>query len=304
MQQLNETYGPVDWNDPNTHLPLDWRHPDTHALYWSVKGLQAASKQGWSLAEANTDRMVVHCLQDLFRNGKIFIYKFTPPKPAAEESSEYKTSNQQQTQEYDIFLRPDLRMFEPYNHAIIKVVEKYTDPNEKTENSYQIGHRNMLKNAVLAFYQAGHIRQAEKIYDQLRKLYPSDEFKVPLIVFARRFLFEHLKKIGIDDAKEIVGMMLRESYFRYAIHEDDEAFGREKMAEEVYKNYQQRFSDEQGRIGLPDLKLLRYLALIDFLNDQQYPPTLQRSLLGRIKVERPELMEQLKNQEEMLNKTK
>jgi len=71
------------------------------------------------------------------------------------------------------------------------------------------------------------------------------------------------------------------------------------MAQEVYDYYRSKYSDE-NRIDLPEFKLLRYLSLIDFLNDQQYPPYLRGGLLGRIKVERPELLEQLQQQEKNL----
>jgi hypothetical protein len=98
-------------------------------------------------------------------------------------------------------------------------------------------------------------------------------------------------------------MMLRESYFRYAMRDDDEAAGLENMAEEAYDLYYKSIDPEE-RIALPDFKLLRYLALIDFLSDQQYPPNLRRNLHGRIKIERPDLFEQLMQQEEMLRKLK
>jgi hypothetical protein len=71
------------------------------------------------------------------------------------------------------------------------------------------------------------------------------------------------------------------------------------MAQEVYDYYRSQYSDE-NRIDLPEFKLLRYLALIDFLNDQQYPPYLRGGLLARIKVERPELLDQLEQQEKKL----
>jgi hypothetical protein len=159
----------------------------------------------------------------------------------------------------------------------------------------------MLKNAIFSFYQAGHIQQAEKIYKQLQQLYPADEFKVPLVGFVHNRLREELQNTTVDNAKEIVGMMLRESYFRYAMHDDDEAFGREKMAKEVYDHYQSAYSDE-NRIDLPDFTLLRYLAIMDFLNDQQYPPNMRLALYNRIRLERPELAEQLEKQEEELLK--
>jgi hypothetical protein len=299
MQQLNKIYGPIDWNDPNTHLPLDWRHPDTHAIYWAAKGLQAAGKKEFSVAEINTDRIVSHSLQNLFRNGKIFIYDV----PVQIPSDSYSQTPQTKT-EKEIFLRPDLRMFEPYNKAALARIEKYEyleDMKRGSLQSLKDGHRNMLKNALFSFYQAGHIQQAQKIYDQLRELYPMDEFKVPLVAFVRNRLREELKNIDIMNAKETIGMMLCESYFRYALHDDDEAFSREKMAKEVYDNYQSAYLDE-NRIDLPDFTLLRYLALMDFLNDQQYPPNMRLALYNRIRLERPELAEQLEKQEEELLK--
>lgn len=261
MQELNKTYGPIDWNDPNTHLPLDWRHPDTHAIYWAVKGLQTVGKKGFSTTEIQTDRIINHSLQDLFRNGKIFIYDVP-----VETSSDSNSQMSQTTMEKEIFLLPDLRMFEPYNKAALARIEKYDYLEEARTGSLQSlkdSHRNMLRNAIFSFYQAGHIQQAQKIYDQIRELYPKDEFKVPLVIFVRNRLHEELQHTTVDNAKEIVEMMLRESYFRYAMHDDDEAFGREKMAKEVYDHYQSPRIDE-FRIDLPDFTLLRYLALIDF----------------------------------------
>jgi hypothetical protein len=306
MQELNKTYGPIDWNDPNTHLALDWRHPDSHAIYWAVKGLQKAGKEDFSAAEIHTDRIVNHSLQNLFRNGKIFIHDIPPeqaPKfygiPAKKGMLIKDTPQETIGPQKEIFLRSDLRMFEPYNKSTLARIEKY----EKTKGtlkgsleSLKIGHRNMLKNAIFSFYQASHIRQAEKMLKQLRQLHPSDDFKVPLVIFVRNRLREELEFIGLTNAKEIVQMMLRESYFRYALRDDDEAFGREKMAKEAYDHYTSAYADEH-RINLPDFKVSRYLALIDFLNDEQYPLNLRLNLRGRIRIERPELAEQLEQQE-------
>ncbi len=295
MHELNQLYGPIDWNDPNKHFPLDWRHPDSHAIYWAVKGLQIASREKFSADEANTDRIVNHSLQNLFRNGKIFIYNI--PVEASVDSS----SQPPQTPTKEVFLRTDLRMFEPYNKSVLARIEKYKDLKKGTYRSLRMGHRNMLKNALFSFYQAGHIPYAQKIYNQLRKLYPQDDFKVPLLTFVKNRLREELRSIGLNDAKEMVQMMLRESYFRYAVRDDDEAFAREKMAKEIYDHYQSAYRDE-NRIDLPKFTLLRYFALLDFINDQQYPPNLRRNLLGRIKIERPELARQLEQQEEKILK--
>lgn len=290
MQELNKVYGPIDWSEPNEHLPLDWRHPNTHAIYWAVKGLQAAGKGGLDIAEANTDRIVNHSLQNLFRNGKIFIYDV--PSDSSESGGMQKK----------IFLRSDLRMFEPYNKSILKIIEKYNVISKSTAGSMQSGHRNMLKNALFSFYMAGHKKQAQNLYNQLRRLYPRDDSKVPLVVFVKNRLREEVSDLTINDAKEMVQMILREGYFRYALRDDDEAFGREKMARKIYDIYNALYSDEQDRIGLPDFKLLRYLGLIDFLYDEQFPVSLRRGLIGRIEVERPELSEQLQKEQKRLER--
>ena len=72
----------------------------------------------------------------------------------------------------------------------------------------------------------------------------------------------------------------------------------------VYQHYKKEYPtpEEMKRIGLPDFKLLRYLALKDFLIDRQYPPNLSKNLLGRIKVEKPDLFEKLIRQQEILLK--
>ncbi len=301
MRELNKTYGPVDWNDPNKHLPLDWRHPDSHAIYWAVKGLQIAAKdedRELNISEANTDRIVAHSLQNLFRNGKIFIFEASRPVPSQAPSQEPQIQTFK-----EVFLRPDLRMFESYNQSTLAMLEKYKTGDSKGRlQSLQNGHRNMLVNAVNSFYQSGHRDYAQKIYNQLRELYPLDEFKDPIVAnFVKKRLYEELENIVINDAKEIILTILRESYYLYAVYDDNAAFGREKMAEEVYHFYQTKYDDTE-RIDLPELKLLRYFAMSDFLYDKQHPPYLRQSLLNRIKIERPELYSQLEAEEKKLKK--
>jgi hypothetical protein len=300
MRDLNRMYGPTDFKDPNAHLPLDWRNADSHAIYWAVMGLRMAAQEPSreiGMSETNTDRIVGHSLQNLFRNGKMFIHDVPLQVPVEEGSLETHTQIFK-----EVFLRPDLRMFEPYNRTVLAVLEKYK--NDSSYESLQNGHRNMLKNAVLLFYQAGHKPQAQKIYSQMRDLYPLDEFKSPLVdAYLKKRFAEELESISISDAKEMIVAMLSEVYFRYAIRDDDEAAGQESLAKEIWDYYQSKYSDE-NRIDLPDFKLLRYLALRDFLEDWLYPPNLRLSLLARIEIEKPELAEQLKPWKEQLEQQK
>jgi hypothetical protein len=296
MQDLNRLYGPIDWKNPQKHLPLDWRHPDSRAIYWAVKGLQEGGKEEISLEETNIDRIVVHSLQNLFRSGKIYIHRPLMPAQTPLNSSEPVEKPMA-----EVFFRPDLRMFEPYNEAILKAVEKYEDPNDEEYTSHEIGHRNMLRDAVLAFYQSGHKPQAQKIYNRLRQLYPRDEFKDPLSVFTRNRFLDELKALHVINARAIVHMLLRQSYFLYAIRDDDGAFGTENLAKEVY-DYYYSITTAETRWDLPKFSLMRYFALIDFLQDEQYSADLRRTLFNRIEIERPDLARELKQEEEKILK--
>ena len=301
MRQLNDTYGPVDYTDPNRHMPLDWRHPDSHAIYWAVKGLRIAAREKAreiEMDETNTDRIVGHSLQNLFRNGKLIIRDVPMEVPGEDFSQGPRTQIFK-----EVFLRPDLRMFESYNKSVLKVLEKYKD-DRGTYDSMRDGYRNMLTNALFSFYQSGHKLQAQKIYNQLREGYRDlPEFKVPLEAFARARFLEELENIDITNAKEQIVFLLRESFSLYAIGDDEAAAGRESLARQVHGYYQGKYLDE-NRIDLPQFKLLKYLALSDFLDDTQWVPYVRLSLLARVEIEWPDLAEQLRPWKEELEKQK
>jgi hypothetical protein len=297
MHQINKKYGPIEWDDPNTHKPLDWRHPDAHAIYWAVKGLQIAQQEEFDMDEANTDRIVLHSLQNLFRRGKIFIFDSYKP---AEQSQSLDISDSANIMQEDVFFRQDLRMFFSYNDAVTAVLDKYEDiPRKGTFESFKNGHRNMLTNAALSFYQSNHLQQASDIYEILRQRYPRKEFEVPLAAFVRQRFQSELKALGIFNAQESITMMLRESYFRFTIRDDDEAANLENLARQVYDYYMSSYSDEE-RINLPEFRMMKYLALQDFLHDTRYTPQLRQSLLARIRIEKPDLYKQLQQQEQKI----
>jgi tetratricopeptide (TPR) repeat protein len=271
-------------------LPLNWEHPDAHAIYWAALGLQRASGKEYSIDELNTDRIVFHSIQNLYRRGKMIVY--TSRIPAENDPCNI-------IERESVFLFPDLRMFDRYDQALRALTGKYAELEGNVE-SLQNAHRNMLKHAILLFYQAGHMDKAIEIYNTLRKEYPQDtDVHVSLAEYVRTRFINELASIGINDAAEIITLMLQETYYRYAVHDDDEAFGREKMAREVYDHYQKQYEGEgTDRVVLPDFNVLRYVGISSFLNDMRYPDFIRRDLIERIRVERPELYEKLNQQHE------
>ena len=279
MEKLNQAYGPMDYEDPNVRYPLDWRNADVQAVYWAVMGVSLGHEGVFNPNEANTDRIVTHSLQNLFRNGKIYIYTGTDPNS--------------QIQFKAIYLRSDLRMFDAYNKSSQAIIEKYSLMKDATAGSLdglKIGHRNMLINAAFAFYQSGHKKKALDIFNELRRLYPDKKLDVSLVEFMKQRMDSELASLTQTDAQEMVQMILIESFFRYAMGEDDEAYNQEQFAKQVHEYYQKTKSDP-NRTDLPPFDFFKYFAIRDFFNDPQYPPDLKMSLYNRIKIEKPELAE-------------
>lgn len=287
MEKMNKKYGPVRFEDPNQRDPLNWEHPATHAMYWSARGLEIAGRpETYSVDEKNTDRIIFHGLQQLYRYGKTMLYTD-------------KSGNQ------NLFLRPDLRMFTSCDQTWKMIIKKYESLERGNPKAVRGGHKNFLENAVMTFYQNGHLKEALQIYNELVTLYPKDEqgyeiadYKLPMLDFLKTRMREEFRGLGIRDAVEMVNGLLKEGYFRYAMYDDNEAAAREKIAQEVYTFYQKEHADESSRVGLPSLDMLRYTAFMDFLNDPLYPEQLRLEMLARLQAERPDLFEKIKKQEE------
>lgn len=306
MKEVNQTYGPIDFSDPNHHFPMDWRNADSHAIYWAVKALQiVAQNEGRQIkmSETNTDRIVVHSLQNLFRNGKITVLQ--GPAESAGDANTASGPAQPQMRE-DIFLTPDLRMFDSYDKAALAIIRKHKEAGEKEWGpleSLRTGHRNMLKNAVMSFYQAGIKGYALIIYNELRKLYPDiEEFHGSLDEYVEIRFRDELDSLAIQDATEMIITTLMEAYFRLAIHEDNEAAIRERLAQQVYDYYIAKYEDPQFRIDLPPMHVLKYIALGQFQNNDMYPAYVRDDLIARIKAERPELYKQMEQTDEKLRR--
>ena len=302
MQEVNQTYGPIYFSDPNRHYPMDWRHPDSHAIYWAVKALKVAREEEdreIDMHETNTDRIVAHSLQNLFRYGKITILE-GPARPLAGEAPD--PNGRSQVMRRDIFLSPDLRIFDSYNRTTLAIIDKHEERSDRgTVKSLRDGHRNMLKNAAFQFYQAGIKGYALNIYNQLRRLYPIDDFKVSLEQYAQKRFREELDSIAIYDATEMITAILTESYYNYAIREDDMAARQEQIAQQVYDYYMQKYRPE-NRIDLPPMRVLRYIGITQFLNSEPYPLYVRDGLIQRMKIEKPELYEQMEQTAEEIRR--
>ncbi len=306
MKEVNQTYGPIDFADPNHRFPMDWRNADSHAIYWAVKALQiVAQKEGRKIemSETNTDRIVVHSLQNLFRAGRTTVLE-GPEEPVAEGDPAAQPPAPRVRR--DLFQTPDLRMFDSYDKAALSIIQKHTEAGEKEWGpleSLKTGHRNMLKNAVMSFYQAGIRGYALHIYNELRKLYPNvEEFKGSLEEYVQFRFKDELEGLAIQDAQEMIIAALMEGYYYLAIREDGLAAAREQFAQRVYDYYRLKYENPTYRIDLPDMSVFKYIAIGQFLNSPMYPLYIRMGLVDRIKNEQPELYKRMEQMEADLRK--
>ena len=183
-------------------------------------------------------------------------------------------------------------------------IVKYEELEKSNPKAVRGGHENLLEDAVLYFYQAGQDKFALHLYNRLRTEYlkdPSgferDEYKEPFLTFVKNRWREEFDGLGIKDATQMTFTLLNESYFRYALHEDDAAASRENLAKEIYKKYQNEIGiDAPGRMGLPSLDRIRYQAFINVLNNLALPEEMRKSLWNRLEIERPDLYEKLRKE--------
>ncbi len=278
MIEVNDRYGPFRFDDPNSRMPMDWENPHTHAIYWAHLGLQRAGHDGdFTANEKNTDRIIAHSLQSLFRFGRIVFYP------------------QENNQGVSVFMLPDMRYFDVLDLEWKKRIEKYETSDKRGATGMKDGHRNLLRISVVNFYQAGQVEKAKEIYRQLRENYPRPEFNQPMMSFIQSSIREQLSSIDVHTATQWIITGLKQSMFRYALYEDEESFARERFAREIYDMYvkEYHFDDDNSRLALPQFNWLRYRAFVQFLDDATYPQNMRANLLARMEKERPDIYEKL-----------
>jgi hypothetical protein len=126
MRQYMQTYG-----------PLDFRHPAAHSLYWAARGVEEGleRKSTTSANTVNTDRLVFHSIQELWRTGTIYYDVLT---------DEYLTL-------------VDLHFTDTYENTYDQLVGR-AGISEEAERSYRLysaGYENFLKDVVRTYYRLG-----------------------------------------------------------------------------------------------------------------------------------------------------
>jgi len=144
-------------DDPNDvgYGPLDWRHPASHGVYWGALGVKRAIdiyQLDKHIDLVNTDRQVIHSLQELRDTGRMV---FDPV-----------------TDRLDML--PDPRYIDAYEQAMLAARRRAEqDPNlpSQTVTTFDAGHENFLQLAVAFEYVYGNVEKAEYWRQKAKRLY-------------------------------------------------------------------------------------------------------------------------------------
>ncbi len=207
--------------------PIDWRHPAAHALYWAVtgveKGLARENVEDFDIT--NTDRMVLHATQELFRWGDV---------------------------QYDLITDSYLAMYnleyvDVYGE-VIEILESRATRFEDKDNPFRLygsGYENHLRDVIRLYYRMGETALAEHYYEKLRT-WPGlnlnndmgliEEFSQPLEDFIKLDLFDRLGSPQVVE-QEVNGA-LYDAYVRGILRGRPEVYSAQlSYASQIHKNY-------------------------------------------------------------------
>lgn len=132
--------------------PIDWRHPAAHALYWSARGVEEALLRVQEQNEkdydfANTDRLVIQSVQELYRSGEVYYDPLFG----------------------DVITMPNPHFVQTYGDILGELVARsWADAETRAFSLYANGYENFLKDATRFFWRRGQEALAREYYQKLR----------------------------------------------------------------------------------------------------------------------------------------
>lgn len=223
--------------------PIDWRSGAAHGLYWGAKGVEGAltrvsERNRDDYDFLNTDRVVVHSVQELWRGGNIYFdYLTTVLDPSAPNPFYIQV--------------PNVYFIKTYGDILGEVMDRgeIFEDESRVFRNYAAGYENFLRDAIRYLYRRGQIAEAEaykrkaatlseaNLHFSLRPEY----FAQSLPEFVRSELQDAMTRPSVA-AQEVTGAL--QGALISLIQGDDERFRRQFDYAREAHTY---FFNEQGR---------------------------------------------------------
>jgi hypothetical protein len=258
MKDVDEKYG-----------PLEWRLPEAHAIYWAVKGLEAAKENP---AKVNKEdlitlrRVIYHSMQLSFQRGRLV----TNPLLKAFEFG------------------PNLEIIPKVSAAY----EQAAEEDEKYHDHILRAHRNFLRDAVYFLYEHNRLADAERWFRYLSLKYPDKPLldgkpnSLPANLTLDEYAVARVQEDvtdeggGKDRAQGSIEGLLVHAYTSLAIDEDEHYYGYKLLARKLWGAYQRRLPKERMEaISLSPLEDIDREILRRMLDPKEGMPLEWRAVL-------------------------
>ena len=293
MIEINNDYGPIDYENTDRHLSLDWRSPFTHAIYWAKQGLRL-SKRDKPITKLNLHRIVYHSLQDMFHYGHLQVFTVAPPPEATDRQPGQEIVETHQEPDVRVFVSQDLRMFPIAYQATLDLIDSYESEGKRVAGGVVDGSINLCRAGVVNLYLAGHVKMARKYYAELSRRQPDNaDYQLRLEKFVESEFRKQIQELSPREASEYIKAMLTESYARSAIGDDENAAIRQKYAEQIHAAFNAEFTEPGDRVRILSMPQMKWLAMKNLFDDPAVDPNIKGLLLRKLQIENPQMYERV-----------
>jgi hypothetical protein len=228
--------------------PLEWRLPDAHAIYWAELGRRKAKA-----ADQDTlRRSIYQTMQQACIRGGL------SKSPTGE-----------------FMLGPNLNLVPKVSAAYEQMIAE--EPTIK--DNMRTAHKNFLRTAIYLLYVDGRTKQAQYWFDYMKKLYPTAlPPELGLDDYALASITEEVTDTDVNKVTVIVEGLLRQSFMKTMVDEDDSATNYERLAKRLYDRHQAKTPGTKDRITLPSYVSMKQKVLDELLQIPQYAPILRTKL--------------------------
>ena len=241
-------------------VPLDWRHPASHGLYWAALGVRRSHGllRPGDFDVLNTDRQVIHALQQLKDSGRINY------DPVMHQYSQL----------------PDPRYVDAYHHAVYGSIDRVAGDALGTvaPESFEAGHENFLAQAVQDAWLYGDQQKANEYYATLRRLYTrrgenrAEIYSQPIDEFVMREFIKDEAVINLEDARAAILGLITQAIEQGLVNDRTEVADRYMaLAQRLHRIYQEkqdyvgRLQNVQNRMALPSWDQMQADAFSEFM---------------------------------------
>ncbi|MBX3732335.1 MAG: hypothetical protein KF791_07040 [Verrucomicrobiae bacterium] len=250
MQEVDRTYG-----------PLDWRLPETHAIYWAMVGIENSPEQD----KMPLRRTIYQPMLASLHHGRVLTNRITGT--------------------YD--LRPNLDMIPNASKAYEDAIA--AEPEHNHEHIGR-AHRNFLKDAVYFLYANNREAEARRWFNYLRQRFgvgpqsgldPDDTMES----FALGKIEEDANETSRDRVTQALQGLLTRAFYNMAVGDDDQGLGLERIAQRLHDVYTAKTThpSSKDRISLPPMSEVKREVLLELLRpDPEVNPEFQEQLRTRL----------------------